>query len=374
MVVLKPKDKDGNIKRAETLRVWLKARRYLEGDVKKNPHLLSEGTVEDLSFEGFEEQMDEIKKDLQKEQIKTRDHIRAYKNLLRQDARADLMRDLIQESVSALPKLTPESVKIYEPEEKAEAVLLFSDLHIGALVDNFFNKYNVEIARRRVREVIRQTIQYCKDTRVKKLHVLNLGDLIENDLHITARLNQEIDAVEQTMVASEIMAEALVELTNNIPVVTYRSCLDNHSRYTADIKQSKDEESLVKLIDWYLEERLKDTGLVFEHDNLDGHIGIFTLNNGEKFVFAHGHEIGVNESVQKYTAATYSYVRYIALGHWHSTRMKTFMNSKVFVNGSIKGLDEYAEKHGLFGEPEQTLLIFKGNTLVNITINLKDIN
>ena len=53
--------------------------------------------------------------------------------------------------------------------------------------------------------------------------------------------------------------------------------------------------------------------------------------------------------------------------------METFQNSKVFVNGSIKGLDSYSESHGLFGEPEQTLLIFKGDCLVNITINLKDI-
>ena len=140
-----------------------------------------------------------------------------------------------------------------------------------------------------------------------------------------------------------------------------------------DYKSAKDEESLVKLIDWYVESRLENTNIVFENDNLDRHIGLFTLMNGDKFAFAHGHEIPLNISVQSYAAATYSYIKYVALGHWHTTKMKTFFNSKVFVNGSIKGLDDYAEKHGYFAEPEQTLLIFDGDNLTNITINLKNI-
>ena len=372
--VLKPLDKDGNVMtKGDTFRQWVKDRCYRTGTMEPNVHLLSGKTIETISFGDFTDKAEEIKQDLYKQQTRTRDHINAYRALLRDDARVDLMKDLIKESVKTLPPLKFEKDVRYDAKPEAEAVLLLSDLHVGALVDNFFNKFNVEIARKRVNEVVRQTIDYCQKMNVVRLHVLNLGDLIENDLHITARLLQEIDAIDQTMVASEIVSQALTDLAAAIPEVTYRSCLDNHSRFTADLKQSKDEESLVKLIDWYVEERVKDTGVVFCNDNLDRHIGMFTLQNGDKFVFAHGHEIDVNTSVQKYTAATYSYVRYVALGHWHSTRMKTFLNSKVFVNGSIKGLDEYGEKHGLFGEPEQTLLVFEGDTLVNITINLKNI-
>ena len=373
--ILQPLDRNGEVmKKGETLRVWIKSEKYRRGEMIHNEKLLSGQTIDDLTFKEFEDKTEEIKQNLYKQQVKTRDHLNAYRTLIREDARMELMRDLIRESVNELPPLDFKKDVCYDSNPDAEAVLLFSDLHIGCKVDNFFNKFNVEIARKRVNEVVRKTIKYCHDLGVEKLNVLNLGDLIENDLHLSARLTQEIDAVEQTMDAAEIMADALKEFAEAIPEVSYRSCLDNHSRYIMDYKAAKDEESLVKLIDWYLEDRLKDTSVVFECDNLDSHIGMFTLRNSEdKFVFAHGHEIGVNTAVQSYTAATRSYVRYIALGHWHSTKMKTFQNSKVFINGSIKGVDDYSEKHGLFGEPEQTLLIFKDNCLTNITINLKDI-
>lgn len=364
--------RNGLPRKGEALRTHFKAKRYEKGEIMHNEKMLSGQTIEDITFPEFEKKAEDIKRDLYKQQVKTRDHLNAYRQLVREDARSELIRDLIKESVKSLPPLTNQKDVCYDSNKEAEAVLLLSDLHIGSQIDNFFNKFNVEIARKRVKEVVRQTIKNCIRNNVETLHVLNLGDLIENDLHISARLLQEIDAVDQTMVAAEIIAESLTELAEAIPHVTYRSCLDNHSRFNMNFKEVKDGESLVKLIDWYLQERLKNI-VEFCDDNLDGHIGLFTLKNGDKFVFAHGHEIAVNASVQSYTAATYSYVKYVALGHWHSTRMKTFQNSKVFVNGSIKGLDQYSEQHGLFGEPEQTLLIFEGNTLTNITINLKDI-
>lgn len=364
--------RNGLPRKGEALRTHFKKMRYDKNEVVPNVKMLSGQTIGDISYPEFEQKTEEIKQDLYKQQVKTRDHLNAYRALLREDARVDLIKDLIKESVQSLPPLENAKDVCYDVDGESEAVLLFSDLHIGSQIDNFFNKFNVEIARKRVREVVKQTIKHCVRNKVETLHVLNLGDLIENDLHISARLVQEIDAVEQTMVASEIVAEALAELATAIPHVTYRSCLDNHSRFNMNFKEIKDGESLVKLIDWYLQERLKNT-VEFCSDNLDGHIGLFTLKNGDKFVFAHGHEIAVNASVQSYTAATYSYVKYVALGHWHSTRMKTFLNSKVFVNGSIKGLDQYSEQHGLFGEPEQTLLIFDGDVLTNITINLKNI-
>lgn len=372
--VLKPLDENGEVMtKGDTFRQWVKNRCYRTGTMDHNVTLLSGKTIDTLSFGDFEAKAEEIRRDLHKQQVVTRDHINAYRALIREDARMEHMRELVREAVGTLPKLESVAAEAYETHEGVEAVLLLSDLHVGALVDNFFNKFNVEIARKRVREVVRQTIAYCSRLGVKRLNVLNLGDLIENDLHLSARLLQEIDAVDQTMVAAEIVAEALRDLASAVPEVTYRSCLDNHSRYIMDYKAAKDEESLVKLIDWYLEDRLKDTKVVFADDNLDRHIGMLELMNGDRMVFAHGHEVGVNTAIQTYTAATHSFVRYVALGHWHATKMKTFQNSKVFVNGSIKGADEYSEKHGLFGEPEQTLLIFDGDSLVNVTINLTDV-
>lgn len=91
------------------------------------------------------------------------------------------------------------------------------------------------------------------------------------------------------MVASEILADALNVLQKAAPKVVYRSVVDNHSRLSPNKDESLESESMSKLIDWYLMERLKDSSIVWQCDNIDDTIGKFDLLNGKKVMFAHGH-------------------------------------------------------------------------------------
>jgi len=365
--------KNGKPRTGETLRTHFKQMRYDRGEVIPNEKMLSGQTIGDLTFPEFEAKTEELKQTLYKQQVKTRDHLNAYRAALREDARVDLMKDLLKGAIKPLPKLEGEFVSTYETAEGTEAILLLSDLHIGACIDNFYNKYNVDIARRRMRKVITDTIESCKRLGVERLHVLNLGDLVHGQIHTSARLLQEIDVIDQVTTASEILAENLIELAKAIPQVMYRSCLDNHSRTMPNLKESIENENFGRIIDWYLQARLANSGIEFVDDNLDANIGFIELANGKHLVFAHGHQDSVNSVVQAYGAATREHIDYVCLGHYHSTKMKTFLNSKVFINGSVMGTDEFAMSHRLFGTPEQTLLVFSGENLINITIGLDDI-
>ena len=365
--------RNGLPRKGEALRTHFKKMRYDKNEVVPNVKMLSGQTIGDITYPEFEQKTEEIKQDLYKQQTKTRDHMNAYRALLREDARVDMMKDLLKESIKPLPELKVSFVSTYEANEDVEAVLLISDLHIGACIDNFYNKYNVEIARKRMAKVVADTIASCKRLGVETLHVLNLGDLVHGQIHTSARLLQEIDVIEQVTVASEIMAQCLAELSKEVPNVVYRSCLDNHSRTMPNLKESIENENFGRLIDWYLKARLENTPIEFAEDNLDENIGLIELLNGKNLVFAHGHQDSVNTVVQAYGAATRTHIDYICLGHYHSTKMKTFLNSKVFINGSVMGTDEYAMSHRLFGIPEQTLLVFSGDNLINITIGLDSI-
>ena len=112
-----------------------------------------------------------------------------------------------------------------------------------------------------------------------------MGDDIHGIIHTNARVQQETDAVTQTMVAAEIIAEALNKLTKAAPEVYYKSCSDNHSRMSPNKEESIQEESLSRFVDWMLQERLKDKSILFVEDNLDHSLGKFTLLNGKKVVF-----------------------------------------------------------------------------------------
>ena len=47
---------------------------------------------------------------------------------------------------------------------------------------------------------------------MKKLNFLNLGDDIQGIIHVTSRLEEEVDVIQQVMIASEISADALNKL------------------------------------------------------------------------------------------------------------------------------------------------------------------
>lgn len=361
--ILKPLDKNGNVMtKAENLRCWVKSRRYANDEIVHNDRLISGQTIDGLTFKEFEEKTEEIKQNLYKQQVKTRDTMNSYRRSLRDDARVEYMNDLIKESILNLKNLDEiEKKPFYVDDTTKEAVMLFSDLHIGMEIDNFYNHYDSEIARLRVDKYVNETIRLCRDNGVQRLNVLNLGDLIAGNIHVSARIENNEDVITQIMLASEIMAEALNKLQEAAPEIIYRSCSDNHSRVTPDFRQNIEKENYFRLIDFYLEARLKGTNVQIVHDNLDVDLGIFELLNGKKMMFAHGHRENINTIIQGMLGATRQYVDYVCVGHYHESKMKSFQGAKVFVNSSICGSDSYAQSKRLYGVAEQTLLIFSGD-------------
>ncbi len=119
-----------------------------------------------------------------------------------------------------------------------------------------------------------------------------------------------------------------------------------------------------------MQERLKDTGVEFCNDNIDYSLGKFTLINGKKVMFAHGHNDSINRSFESFIGASREFIDIGLLGHYHSNKTKSFNGFKIFVNGSVVGTEQYALSKRLFSEPEQKLLIFKDNNINDININL----
>ena len=302
---------------------------------------------------------------------KNRDILNSYRKTIRDEARIEVLRDAIKETVSQLNSLPQIESDYLESDEETEAVALLSDLHIGVECDNFYNKYNVDIAAARLQEWAETVKVYCLREGVTRLNILNLGDLIHGLIHVSARLEQQYDVVEQIMKASELLSQALNTLCELPCEIIYRSVTDNHSRAVANLHEHIEKENFYRLIDWYLQERLKNTKIEFVTDNLDDSLGVFELLNGKKFAFAHGHLENYNAAFQNLVGATREFIDYIAMGHFHSEKMKTFQGAKVYVNGSIVGTEQYALSKRLFSKPCQTLLIFDefGNEL-NISINL----
>lgn len=308
------------------------------------------------------------------EKQKVRDWYNAYRRDIRQESRIENLVDEIKSAADKFKDL--ESVKYQKSSNTnldREAVLLLSDLHIGVDCNNYYNKYNHLIAKERLEKLLKETIDYCKSNNVKRLNVLNLGDMIAGLIHSNARIEQQMDVAEQIMVAAEYISSFLNELQRAAPEVTYRSVFDNHSRAVANKNEHIEKEQFSKIIDWFIKERLKSSDIKFYDNEIDGGIGNLTLLNEQKMLFAHGHQDGRNCSCQNFVGLTKEWIDYICLAHYHNPASKDFQGCKVFINGSIVGTEQYAFGRRLFSKPSQKLLIFRkdSKTIQDIDINLE---
>lgn len=356
----------------ESLRCWFKAERKNNGELEANPLVLKQDEVpENLTSEEIENKFNEKIEQLYKAKYKAQQAAAEHKRLLKSEAHLEELHASIKECSDALKsiKITPakKTAKM-----KNEACLLIGDWHIGSLIDNFINKYNFEIAKQRVEKLVTDTIEICKRNNVGKLNVINLGDMCNGMIHVTNRIESEFDVVTQTMYASELIAQILTSFQENIPEVVYRSVLDNHSRLSRSYDEHIEKENMNRIIDWYVEERVKNTNIVISRDNIDDNLGTFLLNNGKRVCFLHGHAItSPDQAFQCMVGACKEYVDYVFFGHFHAEKLKPFQGCRVIVNGSLMGTDAYALSKGLFAHtPSQTLLIFEDNNCYDCLIGV----
>lgn len=317
------------------------------------------------------DELDEKMDLLYKQQVKTRDQAREKRRTLRDEARIEVMIDAIRESAESYPSIKPiYRDEIIMAENGSEGILTLSDWHVGDEIDNFKNEFNEKILEERVATLVRKTIKYCVIHNVTKLHVINTGDILSGIIHPSIRLESEFCVIEQVKKASCLIYQLLINLSENLKNVTYRSTLDNHSRIMANKHEHIEKESFANLISWWLEAKLEGSRVQIIKDNIDENIGLFQLNNGKNVFFVHGHLDQPATVTQNLTFGTGVIADIVICGHFHADKMKTFQGKKVYLAGSLRGVDSFALNHRMFGDATQMLLVFDEDETVDIRLNL----
>lgn len=328
----------------------------------KDEYISEEALIERLS------KIDQREDELYKTKVKTADKLREYRKTLRDEARIENIIDTIYEIALNLPEYE------YKPKEKQlsgelNAIIQIGDWHFGKISDNYWNKFNIDICKQRVDKLIFDTIKYCEMANVGTLYIVNLNDLIENSIHVTTRVLAEEDAIEQIMHVSELLAYFINELYSYGLNIKYGSVTDNHSRLNKNFKEHIEKESFGKIIDWYLKARLSNLDVEFLENQIDESIGLFELD-GKNIFYVHGHLENPHTVVQDLTLGTGIIADIVLMGHYHKKSEKPFHFAKVFINGSLCGVDQYAKSKRLFGKASQTLLVFDNENIMNFEIVL----
>ena len=370
--VLKPLNRNGEVEtKGENFRGWVKYQRNAREEMIHNDRLISGKTIDEITFKEFEDQTEKIKQNLYKQQIKTRDVMNGYRRSLRDEARVESFKDELVSAIKTVPELPKvEFVPSENDERTNEACLCLSDWHWGTYALNFKQEVNSDVLRHRLEKVVKDAKEYCEKFNVEILHVLGLSDFIAGYIHNTIRIEQQMDVAQQVIESSEAMAEVLLYLQAAAPVVYYHQVTGNHDRMIPDKSDSIERESFCKITWWYLQERLKKSGIIFAKNGLDESLGTFTLRDGKICCYEHGHLGSKQSSFQNMCAATQNYVSYVFLAHYHSSSARDYQGCRVFVNGSLVGPEDYAISKRLFSDPCQKLVIF-GNDGNIVDIDIK---
>jgi len=311
--------------------------------------------------EEYIKKIEEKKREFEKAKYQFQDQRREYNKLVREQARIDAVRNLLAEEVQKLNNIKPVQWyerTVYPNNFNREGLLLLSDTHYGLFTKNYWNEFNNDEFKRRVKRLITKTIEYGKQNQIKTLHLFLLGDLINGLIHQITRIINTEDAVSQTIHISEILAEVITELANEFEYIKVYNVRGNHDRVTPNKKDEIAKESFNDLIPWYLKARLSNVKNVeFVANKYDDEIIVADIL-GYKVFGVHGHRDKVSNVVQNLTLMTREFPDYVVMGHIHHHEENEIHKIEVIVNSSFSGVDEYAKELRITSKAAQKFIIF----------------
>jgi len=275
-------------------------------------------------------------------------------------------------SEKSIIKTTPYT-NPFTGEQKEDAVLLFSDLHIGR-VNRFLNlntgkaeeTYNTKIFLKEA-EILVHSIHRVLDLlsptfQISKLWIFGLGDIIDNDLIFRGqRFFIDSSSGEQLWRGVKAITDifkALLEIFKEIEVI---NVIGNHGRFTSQREASP----VANNFDYHI---MKILELAFINEdrikfNLPDSWFAYPKINNFQYLLHHGDTIYSWMALPYYGIVRKSKARRNELpfdiemiGHFH-TRMQIPLSSQSFtmVNGGWIPKDDYAwRQYGVISVPEQS--------------------
>lgn len=304
------------------------------------------------------EEIESLKDEIFKERCKLQDANREKRGYLREEARFENLLEVLKDSFIDI------DVKDYKPVNKdiqrKYAVAQWSDWHCGSLIDNPFNFYDVDTMIERAEIIRDKTIERCVAHGVTDLVIEINGDLVDGAIHLSSRVAQEENVLEQIVTVTDLLAKLINSMKpyfNSIKVVT---TLGNHGRLTPNKKDSITKENFEMLIPLWLRDKLDGVtiidskGLDFVQYQIDDKIIMLAHGQNDKIFGA------VNDFIKMYKVIPQE----IHLGHTHSYKDINDCDILTTVNGSLCGSDDYALSVRKVTKPSQNLIIYDSDRCI----------
>lgn len=261
--------------------------------------------------------------------------------------------------------------------DEHEFVLLSSDHHAGEVVESEatlgMNEYNWDIMLERMAKMQSSVVSYQRNRPypIRKLWIADLGDKFSGDIHEELKITNDRTLDEAVVDLAHDFAEWYIGFKPFFDEIEVVSVPGNHPRRNqkpmAKLQQSNADWLHSKFVAGLLAD---DPQFTFRAPR--SHYADAYVCDNHHMMFMHGDGIrstmpgvpwgGIARRVttlQAQFAKAGQPIDYVGMGHFHTTNAVEGVGVKTFINGSIKGVDEYSlSAFGSGQDPAQLLLTF----------------
>jgi predicted MPP superfamily phosphohydrolase len=262
-------------------------------------------------------------------------------------------------------------------------VLQLSDLHFNEYIDpktansNFFN---FEVASKRLKKFVSESIPIFKQYDVKDLYIIFTGDLINSNRRLSEKMNQITSQVRASLLATQILTQLFIELGKHFNLHT-SFVVGNESRLGEDVMDSSDllsSENWDYSIFYNLYQIFRDKKVEFIHPQ-NNVKSILKLPNGFNILLMHGHLLkGQGASDKDIAMALQEYlysgvpVHMVLSGHRHNASIGDLISR----SSSLCGGNSYSSQDlGFLSRASQNIYIINPDMGYNgMKIDLQDVS
>ena len=270
--------------------------------------------------------------------------------ILRQKSRQELFYENIAYSIKTLP--IPEydcnNLSAVGSREH-EYVLTIADLQAGAKFDIDCNSYSLEECAKRFKVLLGEVTDFVFSHAINKLHVVELGDTIQNILRISDLQLNETSVVNATVTVARLIAEFLNDLSAVCEVEYYHTPTSNHSQIRPIGTKASElaNEDIEFVIGNYIQDVLRNNNRInvnlnFGYDHIE--IPIFNYN----ILALHGHTIkNLETALRDLSVKHRKLIDYVFVGHYHTGKVipgnaHNGHDTELLMSPSFQGADPYA--------------------------------
>lgn len=298
------------------------------------------------------------KRELERKKIQFRDERNAWQKQNYADARVEEKLDKLELELTSLGRTNFDEHSNFLIDSDNDMLIILSDLHIGQTFDSIFGKYNTDIAKDRLNQLLNEVVSIRDLNNSKNCYVSLQGDLISGNIHKSIQVSNRENVIEQIKIATELISSFCYELSLHFETVFMSNVSGNHTRMDRKDDAIHDER-LDDIISWAVELSLKhiDNFHVL-HRNIDTGISDISIR-GKSYIAVHGDYDGFNKSGVQNLCLALGFVPYaITYGHLHVCSVDETNGVKMIRGGSLAGCgDSYTIEKRLTGKPSQMVCI-----------------